>query len=147
MTEVDPASAVRNLTIESTEPEKDGEATRDAADDAIDATTESHRAAEGAESMPSLSSRDGLKNALLRTTPNTRLSEVDSPWNPDEGGITRVYRGLQKALDFEGMPAIVDIVVGAAEYMSAFEPEGGEQENGGQQPSEPEPEGIGMELP
>lgn len=121
----DPASAVERIGTAST-----GEEKREAADEAVEAAVENHEAAEGVESTPSISSRNGLKDALLRTTPDVRLEDVESPWDPERGGINRVYRGLRKALGFEGQPAIVDIVVGAAEFMHAFEPEGDGTDDG-----------------
>jgi hypothetical protein len=131
----DPASAVERIGTATT-----GEEKRDAADEAVSAAVENHEAAEGAESTPSLSARNGLKDALLRTTPDVRLEDVESPWDPERGGINRVYRGLRKALDFEGTPAVVDIVIGVAEFVVAFEPEGGDEEAqqdaGGGEPSE-----------
>lgn len=131
----DPASAVERIATSSTPDER-----REAADDAVDETTESHQAAEGTETTPSISSRAGLKDALLRSEPNRPLHKVESPWNPEQGGITRIYRGLQKALEFSGAPAIVDIVVGAAEFVTAFEPAGAEeaaeQDDGDQEASD-----------
>lgn len=143
--DVDPASAVQSIDVGSARDESDpttGEEKRDTATDAVDEATEDHRAAEGAESSPSLSSTKGMKNALLRTSPNTPLSRVESPWNPEEGGITRLYRGLQKALDFDGNPAIVDLVVGAVEAFHNFEPAGG-----GENPDADPDEESGEESP
>jgi len=123
-------SAVREIDVGgSRDPNTTttGDDARNDADVAVDEATESHRAAEGAETSSSLTSRDGLKNALLRTSPDTPLSRVESPWNPEEGGVTRIYRGLQKMLDFAGTPAIVDLVVGTIEAMQTFEPDGGEE--------------------
>lgn len=129
----DPASALERMDTAVSSEER-----RETADAAVDQVTESHQAAEGTSVTPSLSSRDGLKDALLRTSPEIPLERVESPWNPEEGGITRIYRGLQKLLDFEGTPAVVDLVVGAAEFVVAFEPAGGESEG---QDQEPEPTG------
>jgi hypothetical protein len=93
----------------------------------VQEATEDHAAAEGAESSSkSLGSRSSIQEMLLSTEPNTPLASVDSPWNPDLGGVTRIYRGLQKMLGFDGMPAVVDVVVGAAEFIHEFEPDTGE---------------------
>lgn len=149
---VDPSSAVASVDLGGSSRDQgstvDGADARDQADDAVDAATESHRAAEGAESSSSLSSRNGLKNALLRTSPDTPLEQVESPWDPERGGMNRVYRGLQKMLDFEGMPAVVDIVVGLGEFVVRFEPEGGDQEAGADQDGVDDelPDGLGGEL-
>ncbi len=56
-----------------------------------------------------------LVESLWNTEPNTPLSQIDSPWNPDQGGIARVYRGIQKMADVDGLPAIADVVIGLAE--------------------------------
>lgn len=96
--------------------------------------TEDHAAAEGAEaSSKSLGSSSSIQDMLLSTEPNTPLAHVDSPWNPEEGGITRIYRGMQKALGFDAMPAVVDVVVGAAEFIREFEPDVGEDDAGEEQ--------------
>lgn len=60
---------------------------------------------------------DSLADRLLSTEPNPPLEEVESPWNPEDGGIPRIYRGIQKmgALDGGGMPAIGDILIGCLE--------------------------------
>jgi hypothetical protein len=118
----------------------------------VEDATEDHAAAEGAEaSSETLGSRSRLQDMLLSTEPNQPLRAVDSPWNPEEGGITRVYRGLQKALGFDGMPAVVDVVVGAAEFVHKFEPEGGESadepdQDGADDESQPLTELQGAEV-
>lgn len=55
---------------------------------------------------------------LLSTEPSIPLEEVEDPWNPEIGGTRRVYRGIMKLGDFEGLPAIADIVIGLAEVMA-----------------------------
>lgn len=79
----------------------------------------------------------GIKNALSSTTPSPKLSEVESPWNPEEGGLTRVYRGIQKATNSDGMPAWADILIGAIEeYVSRVEPETSPSETPEESPTE-----------
>jgi len=63
------------------------------------------------------SSVNGMLEALLQTEPNEPLESVESPWRPDVGGPARVYRGIQKMTNMNGMPAIADIVIGAAEIL------------------------------
>lgn len=121
-----PADAVSGLSLSGSTDEVEDVDEQDAGDEAVDEATSDHQTAEGVETMRSLGSRDGLKNALLRTGPNKPLDKVNSPWDPEAGGITRIYRGLQKMLDFDGTPAVVDVVVGTAEFVQAFEPEGGD---------------------
>lgn len=60
-------------------------------------------------------------DALRSTEPDMPLSDVESPWNPEEGGASRVYRGFQKATGTDGVPAWVDLILGAAEVLSAVE--------------------------
>lgn len=57
----------------------------------------------------------GLIGRLFSTEPNPPLESVESPWNPDVGGPARIYRGIQKIGDIDGLPAIVDILIGLAE--------------------------------
>jgi hypothetical protein len=98
--------------------------------EAVQEATEDHAAAEGAESSSSsLGSTSTIQEMLLSTEPETPLARVDSPWNPEEGGITRVYRGLRKMLGFSGMPAVVDVVIGAAEFIHEFEPDVDERDD------------------
>ena len=52
---------------------------------------------------------------LLSTEPNPSLSDVEHPFNPEEGGLKRVYRGVLKLGDIDGMPAIWDIGAGLLE--------------------------------
>lgn len=72
---------------------------------------------EGIEGSADTLSEGGksLTDRLLSTQPNPPLEEVESPWNPEEGGITRMYRGVQKMGEFDGLPAIADIFIGAME--------------------------------
>ena len=121
-----PADAVSGLSLSTSDDVEDVDE-QDAGDEAVDEATSDHQDAEGVETTRSLGSRDGLKNALLRTGPDKPLDKVNSPWDPEAGGITRIYRGMQKMLDFDGTPAVVDVVVGTAEFVQAFEPEGGDE--------------------
>jgi hypothetical protein len=124
--DVTPAQAVRRV---------DGS---DGADDVPDASSDraadatgTHEAAEGSESSGRIGSRQGLQDALMSTEPDVPLSRVDAPWDPEAGGITRVYRGLRKMLNWSGTPAVVDVVVGAAEFVKDFEPDTGEPDDDG----------------
>lgn len=80
---------------------------------------ESHQAAEGAsaDSTSGMGSRESLQDMLLSTDPSQPLSVVESPWNPRQGGLTRVYRGIQKMSGFGGTPAIADVLIGVAEIL------------------------------
>jgi hypothetical protein len=71
---------------------------------------------------------------LLSTAPEQRLEDVEDPWSPELGGTARIYRGLQKMADFEGMPAVGDVVIGLAEVFHDFDLEGadaGTDQDGG----------------
>jgi len=97
------------------------------------AAGEGHAAAEGASEEAATEAREqSITKALWNTTPNPSLEQVDSPWNPEQGGPARMMRGLQKMMDFDGLPAVADLVIGAAETYVRFDLErGGNQ--GGQQ--------------
>ena len=71
---------------------------------------------------------DAVRDALNATEPDTPLSEISDPWNPEEGGKRRVYRGIQKMTGNDGMPAWYDLVIGAVEVaVSEFDETGGSQ--------------------
>lgn len=70
----------------------------------------------GAE--PETSRKSKLIEALRNTEPHQDLGDVDNPWNPEEGGVTRIYRGLQKLSGIEGTEAWMDITIGILEWMS-----------------------------
>jgi hypothetical protein len=90
--------------------------------DAVEATeeaTEAHAAAEGidASETSGAGSSSTLRDMLMSTEPNTPLERVESPFDPDAGGMNRVYRGFQKMLGADGLPAILDVGVGVAEFV------------------------------
>jgi hypothetical protein len=58
---------------------------------------------------------DGLKDALKASEPHTPLEQVESPLDMENGGIPRVFRGVQKMLGFEAAWAVVDIIIGVVE--------------------------------
>jgi hypothetical protein len=58
---------------------------------------------------------------LLSTDPDKSLREVESPYDPDAGGLARVYRGVQKATGVDGTPAVVDVIVGAVEVVQSLD--------------------------
>lgn len=110
-------------------------------------TTEEHVAAEGSEDA--VESSDGmgksstLREMLLSTDPQQDLERVNTPWDVENGGRNRIYRGIQKALGATGMPAVVDVLIGAFEELhrlnldeSTDEQDEGNLEDG---PTEEEP--------
>ena len=66
------------------------------------------------EAGPTFPGPSGFER-LLSTHPAPELSDVENPWNPEEGGPTRIYRGVMKLGDIEGLPAVLDIVIGVVE--------------------------------
>ena len=66
---------------------------------------------------PGVDTGKTLLDRLLNTQPNTPLESIESPWQPDVGGPARIYRGIQKIGDIEGMPAIADLAIGIVETM------------------------------
>lgn len=62
-------------------------------------------------------SGSGVFDVLMQTEPNDPLEQIESPWRPDVGGPARIMRGIQKMTNIDGMPAIVDIIIGAAEML------------------------------
>ena len=66
---------------------------------------------------PGVDAGKTLVDRLLNTEPNTPLESIESPWQPESGGPPRIYRGIQKIGDIEGMPAIADILIGIVETM------------------------------
>lgn len=77
-----------------------------------------------AEGMPEadageMGSASRWREMLLSSEPETPLEEVESPWQPETGGITRIWRGILKMGSFNGMPAVLDILIGMAELFWA----------------------------
>jgi len=85
---------------------------------AADATAD-HAAAEGTDASETsgMGSTDALRDMLLSTDPSPSLADVDSPWNPDLGGPSRIYRAFMKMGNFDGMPAALDLVIGFGETL------------------------------
>lgn len=86
-------------------------------------TTENHAAAEGTEPSGDVGSTSTLREMLMSTDPAPSLEDVESPWDPDRGGLTRIYRAIMKATGVDGMPALADIVIGAAETFDGIDVE------------------------
>lgn len=80
-----------------------------------------HADAEGAPSESTIGNSSRWREMLLSSDPDKPLEQVDTPWNPDLGGRNRIMRGFQKMLDFDGLPAIGDLVIGALEELSQIE--------------------------
>jgi hypothetical protein len=60
-----------------------------------------------------------VTDMMLSTDPSPSLDAVEDPWDPDKGGTTRIFRGLQKAFGASGIPAIGDVLIGVVEVYSA----------------------------
>ena len=104
---------------------------------AADGDPSTQAAAEGAEveDDADVGSSETIRNMLTSTEPNRPLSEVESPYDPDNGGSSRIYRGFQKMTGVDGMPAVADLVIGTAEMLQGFELEGAldSDDGGGEQ--------------
>lgn len=85
--------------------------------------TADHAAAEGvdASSSSGLGASTSLQEMLLSTEPSRPLDQVEAPWNPESGGPARIMRAAQKAAGIDGLPAIVDAVIGVLETLSTIE--------------------------
>jgi hypothetical protein len=88
----------------------DGELTadQDAGNEGTDETTSTSSGSDG-------STTDEIVEMLQSSEPNPSLDEVDSPWDPDRGGLTRIYRGLRKMVGIDGTPAWLDLSIGSVE--------------------------------
>jgi len=67
-----------------------------------------------------------IKSMMMSTSPSKPLEDVEDPWAPEKGGITRIYRGLQKALGVAGTPAVMDIAIGSLEVFIDTQEENGD---------------------
>jgi hypothetical protein len=112
------AAAARALG-EAVEEETDSAVAGAAAEGAVDAATSSSSSSsedvqeatdEEAESLV-----DVVRSMLMSTSPNPELSDVDDPWNPEEGGTSRIYRAAMKATGVDGLPAVGDAIIGFLE--------------------------------
>jgi hypothetical protein len=85
--------------------------------DTVVGATADHATAEGAEVDPSssLGSRSTLQEMLMSTEPSRPLDSIESPWDPEQGGPRRVLRAAQKMTGVDGLPAWLDLLVGALE--------------------------------
>jgi hypothetical protein len=114
-----------------------------AADMMGEPVAESHHEAEGIEGESEagdLGSGERLKEMLLSSDPDQSLRETESPWNPEDGGVTRVYRGIKKMTGAPGMPAIGDLLIGLIEAVHSYQIEGGrEAAEGGESADESQP--------
>ena len=101
--------------------------------------TEAHMGAEGIDASGSSVSSE-MFSSLWNTRPNPALEAVESPWDTENGGLSRVYRGVQKMADVDGMPAIVDVLVGMAEFWT-------QQQGPNSDDNTEEIETVGTEVP
>jgi hypothetical protein len=104
----------------------DGVSPADAVDvDDVEGATATHAAAEGADpsSTSGLGSQQSLQEMLFSTEPSPPLDQVETPWDPEVGGRTRIMRAAQKALGADGLPAIVDATIGVLEEFSRIQAE------------------------
>lgn len=102
------------------------------ADDGAEQTAEGHAAAEGVEAADTseVGSERTVRDMLMSTGRGRSLDEVESPWDPDRGGMTRIMRAIQKATDVDGLPAIADLGIGVAEWWTQLDVGGDEDGDG-----------------
>ncbi|MCD2199091.1 hypothetical protein LPA44_04150 [Halobacterium sp. KA-4] len=102
---------------------------------------EGHAAAEGVEPVDGgdVGSERTVREMLLSTGRGRSLDEVESPWDPDRGGMTRIMRAIQKATDVDGLPAIADLGIGLGEWWVNLDLDDGESNSDGDsgEPGEP----------
>jgi hypothetical protein len=91
--------------------------------EAADGDAADHAVAEGAETPDKSGSDSTLREMLLATDPDRSLDEIDAPYDPDRGGLARIYRGFMKMLNMSGTPAVIDLVVGAVEVIARIDTE------------------------
>lgn len=101
-----------------------------------EATTANHAAAEGVDASADVGSESTLREMLLSSDPEIPLTDVEDPWNPQLGGTSRIYRGIMKMTDVKGMPALGDLLIGAAEAIHAELPDDDGGDQGGDQEDE-----------
>lgn len=112
-------------------------------DSAAEQLTDDHAAAEGADVSEStgIGTRKTLEEMALSTEPSVPLEHVESPWDPDRGGPTRILRAVQKATGVDALPAIGDLVLGVLETLSSIEAEdedaGSDDDTGGLEEGDP----------
>ena len=98
---------------------------------AVEEHAEAEGAVEAAESSEGVGSSSTLRKMLFSTGPEKPLDQVSTPYDPERGGVTRIYRGIQKMVDTDGLPAIADIAIGIFEAVQTLnlddEPEDDEQ--------------------
>lgn len=108
MTDIDPETAAAAMTADGDLQDGDLQAESE--------PVEQNGEEEGITFGPETSTEsEGLVSKLWNSDPSPDLERVQSPWQPEEGGLTRIYRGVQKIGDIEGLPAILDIAIGIAE--------------------------------
>lgn len=110
MTHFDAAAAARAATDDPPEPSSDSGDDRD--DDAI---APDHADAEGAESETDMGNSSRWREMLQSGDPDPPLEDVETPWNPDDGGPARVMRAVKKMGGFDGLPAWADLAIAIPE--------------------------------
>lgn len=123
MADVDPAAAAARAVGGDQEDVDAGDA------GGAERVADTHQDAEGQDVDADMGSTSRWREMLMSTDPDPRLEDVDNPWDPDLGGLSRVYRGLQKAFGVSGTPAVVDLAIGAVETFVDVRPTADDQED------------------
>lgn len=74
-----------------------------------------HADAEGAPDETDMGNTSRWREMLQSGDPHPPLREVETPWNPDEGGPARVMRAVRKMAGFDGLPAWADLAIAIPE--------------------------------
>jgi len=113
---------------------------------AVDGDPSTQATAEGADvdDNTNVGSSQAVRNMLTSTEPDRPLSEVEAPYDPENGGLSRLYRAVQKMTGVDGMPAIADLVIGAVEVAQGFELQGALDSDNGkeEEPTGPVAEAV-----
>lgn len=102
--------------------------TKDIDEVASDLDIENQEAEEDIKTDIEDSDGSSLKDMALSTEPSKPLDQVESPFNPEKGGMSRVMRSIQKMTDKENIPAIFDLILGLIEFFVSYQSPGQQEE-------------------
>lgn len=108
MTDFDAAAAAAKATGD-TPPSPDESSSES------DQVASDHADAEGAPDESDMGNTSRWRQMLQSGDPNPPLHKVESPWNPTEGGPTRVMRAVKKMAGMNNLPAWADLAIAIPE--------------------------------
>ena len=74
-----------------------------------------HADAEGAPDESDMGSTSRWRDMLPSSDPDPPLQDVENPWNPEDGGLSRVFRAVMKMGGMNGLPAWADLAIAIPE--------------------------------